>query len=327
MQDHAKIEQAVFDLLRPQLKQYREQVADLKRAVASSTAKVNQHAEDVLVQRRRELHTATEQLKQCQAQEDANCSGFHRKVEDCERALQRAVQGRALVQQASARFQHQQVRYDAIVDQLLIRAGKVVRTADERTISYQKAANYTAAPRLLSATPLSGSGVGGGNFSLGGTAGTAAPSGPSGGGSADGAASWRELPGVSVPATFPPGFALIPMSLIVDDSPVTGSQDFDNGQDLPALRWASEACVNVVLPAMSRGGDAQRYFTERDARENRTGTRSYAATYDGFFTQSTAIKLSPLPDGTFCVNNGRHRIWLLTRAGAQSVPASISGGG
>jgi len=323
--DHAKIEQAVFDLLRPQLKQCREQVADLKRAVASSIAKVNQHAEDVVVQRRRELRTATEQLKQCQAQEDANCSGFHRKVEECDRALERAVQGRALVQQATSRFQHQQVRYDTIVDQLLIRAGKVVRTADERTISYQKAANYIAAPKLLSATPLGGSAVGGGNLASGGTAGTAAPTG--GGGTTDGAASWRERPGVSVPATFPPGFALIPMSLIVDDSPVTGSHDFDNGQDLPALRWATEACVNVVLPAMNRGGDARHYFTERDARENRTGSRSYAATYDGFFTQRTAIKLGPLPDGTFCVNNGRHRMWLLTRAGAQSVPAYISGGG
>ncbi len=324
MDDRAKLEQAVFDLLRPQLKQQREQVTDLKRAAASSIARVSQQADDAVAQRRRELRAATEQLERCRGEEDADCSGYQRKVGECERALEKAVQGRALVQQAASRFQHQQLRYDTTVDQLLIRAGKVVRIADERTVSYQKASTYSASATLLSARPLGGSSGGGGGLSLGGPTGASTLGGSDG--AAAGAGSWRDRPGVSVPAGFPPGFALIPISSIVNDDPVTGPADFDNNQDLPALRWASEALVGVVLPAIGRSSDARKYVSERDARENRTDGRSYRATYDGFFSESTAIKLSPQPDGTFYLNNGRHRIWLLSRAGAKSVPAYISGG-
>lgn len=151
MDNRANVEQAVFDFLRPQLKRYREDCADLARSCAASVAKVNQHAEDVVSQRRRQLTRAQEALARCQAQEGADCSGFRRRVEECERALERAVQGRELIRQASTRFHHQQSKHSTVVDQLLLRAQKLVRTADEKTSGYQQGSQYIPRASTISA--------------------------------------------------------------------------------------------------------------------------------------------------------------------------------
>lgn len=329
--DRAKVEQAVFDFLRPQLKKYREQSTDLARGAASSIMKVTQHAEHVVNERRRQLKRAEAELESCQAQEGADCSGYARKVEECRRALERAIRGRDLIHQASNRFRHSQSKHTGAVDQLLIRGEKLVRTADERTISYQKYANYNPSTRLLSATPLGGGAASGLDFLSGGAAssGGVARGGVSGdggrGASASSASTWRDLPGVETPAHLPHGFAMVPIKLISNDNPVTGVGDFDQSQDVPGLSWACEALFDVVLPAMVKVKDPQKYLRDRDERENLSGSRSYAATYSGFFGV-TPIKLSPSANGTFDLGNGRHRLWLLSRSGADVVPAYIQGG-
>ncbi len=328
----AKIEQVVFDFLRPKLKLYREQYGDLARAAATSIAKVNAHADAVVVQRRRELKRAQDDYESCCRQEGADCSGFARKVQICEKKLDDALRGRALVHEASDRFRSSQTVHTAAVDQLLLRAGKLVRTADERTIRYQKQSQYTPRATLLGSTMLGSSRSG--SAGLAGTAPLSASSGAdsgrgsNGGGGEGGTAesSWRSLPGVEVPAGFPAGFAQIPINLITNDNPVTGASNFDAGQDLPTLRWSTDALLDVVLPAMSRVTDVQHYLTERDRQENLSGDRSYSATYRGFFSAGTAIKLTPLADGTFDLGNGRHRLWLLSRTGVGTVPARIVGG-
>lgn len=325
MDRRANVEQAVFDFLRPQLKQYRQQAADLARATASSIAKVTQHAEDVVLQRRRELKTAQDDLERCRAQEGADCSGYYRQVQLCDQALQRAIQGREVIEQASTTFRHAQSRHDIGIDQSITQAEKIVRSADERTINYQKSSQYSPSTTLLSA-----SAIGGGGSAVGGLSMPGAPAGgtASGGGSTSSVSAippWQMLPGVSVPAHFPEGFALIPLGLIANSNPVTGPDDFDAGQNLADLRWSSEALLDVVLPALSKVAGVQAYLAERDSREGWSGARSYSTTYSGFFTPSSAIKLRPLDDGTFDLINGRHRLWLMTRAGAEHVPALIGG--
>lgn len=326
MENRARVEQAVFDFLRPKLKRYREDSTDLARNAASSVAKVNQHAEDVVAERRRQLKRAEDELEACLGQEGADCSGYRRRVEQCQQALERAVRGRDLIRQASTRFQHQQSRHTTAVDQLLLRAEKIVRTADDRTSGYQHAAPYVPTARLLSA-PTRGGGGSTGSLT-GGMALSRSDAGPGAepsGGSPAGSPSWRHLPGVSVPAHFPLGFALIPLKLIVDDNPVTGAADFDTGQNLSELRWSTDALLDVVMPAMAANTDPHSYFAERDARENRSAGMSYASSYAGFFNPDSAIKLSPRTDGRFDLTNGRHRLWLLSRAGDEA-PALIIGG-
>ncbi len=320
MDKRARVEQSVFDFLRPQLKQYREHVTDLARAAAGSMAKVSQHADDVVAQRRRELKRAQDALESCQAQEGANCSGYYREVQRCQQALQRATQGRELIQQACARFRHAQNRHDTTVDQLLIRGEKIVRTADDHASGYQKSSAYSPSATLLSAaTSREGPG-------LAGPLSTATETSGGGAGNSSSLPSWQRLPGVSMPTSFPDGFALIPITMIANDNPVTSTADFDTGQNVGDLRWSSEALLDVVLPAMSKIDEPKSYLDERDRREGRSGDRSYGATYSGYFSAGTAIRLEPLSNGTFDLVNGRHRLWLLSRAGAEHVPALIGGG-
>lgn len=331
MQQPAKVEQAVFDYLRPRLKQHREDATELSRTVSGAIAKTRQHAADVVAERRRQLARAQAQLESCECQEDADCSGFRRRVALAAAALESAVRGRELIEQAATRFAHQQAKYRTSVEDLLLRAEKLVRTADERTIDYQKASQYSPGVKLMSASPLGSAGAGRDLLgSAGPLGGAPAPLGGAegagqGGSAAPDADSWQDWPGVQVPAQFPAGFALIPIASIIDADPVTGSADFDNDkQDLAVLRWSVEALLDVVLGTLD-GPGARQYLRERDAREGLTGPRSYSGCYDGFFSPGTALKMRPSADGNFELINGRHRLWLLRRAGAAHVPALIRG--
>jgi hypothetical protein len=329
----AKVDQAVFDFLRPQLKRYREQSVELARTTASSISKVTARADGIVTDRRRALRKAEQDLDNCQGQEDADCSGFARRVQECREALQRAIRGRELIEQGRARFQHAQNKHTTQVDQLLIRAEKLVRAADERTINYQKQSSYVPSSNTIAAPGWKSASGGGGLITGSGPVGSTGVGGGAGvalsGESVSHPAcqSWRDIPGVSVPESFPAGFALVPISKITNGNPVTGVEDFDKGQDVDALQWSSKALVAVVLPAMQNGGAPKEYLIGRDQRENRTGEKTFEATYSGFFSSDSAIKLSPQADGTFDLTNGRHRLWLLGQAGATHIPALIGGHG
>jgi hypothetical protein len=297
MDSGARVEQEVFDFLRPQLRRHRADAADVTRSVAAAIAGVVAQADSAVSTRRWQLSSARDALAACLRQEDADCSWCFSHVRDCEHHLEQAIMGRNLISQTSAAFAHQQARYRAAVDELLLRAERIVGVADERTRNYQTVAQ-----------PFSG----GGGASV---ANSVAP----------GSVSWQDLPGVSVPVYFPAGFALIPIALIVRDDPVPGGENVNVHQDSPALRWSTEALLDVVLPTMSSEADVVGYLRDRDVRERLTGGRSYSATYSGFFSPDSAIRLKPRADSTFDIVDGRDRLRVLARAGAQNVPALIGG--
>ncbi|MCV7278333.1 hypothetical protein H7J88_01570 [Mycolicibacterium flavescens] len=336
MADRAKVEQSVFDYLKPRIKQYETEHAELTRDVARSIAKVSAEADDRVADRRRALTRAMEQLGSCEQQaaeaaergeSGGDCGGYRRQVQQCEAELQRALRGRAMIAEAAAQFRHAQSRYTTKMSEILLDGRKLLRTAAERSEGYQKASTYVPTTTLLSGTGSSGGGIlfdsgpsaGMGFGSAATSAGVAATSAP---------ASWRDRPGVEVPSWIPAGYALIPLSAIADDGGITSTAAFaDNPNKHPVadLRWAVNALDDVVIPAMERKDDPLDYLERRDAAEGRSGARSYAQTYRGFFGDD-AVALSPLPDGTFDVTNGYHRIFLRREAHFDYVPARIIGG-
>ena len=68
MSSGAKVDSAVFDFLRPQLRRYRRQTTDLKAAVARSIAKASETAAEVVRERRRAVEKCRADLDACRAQ-------------------------------------------------------------------------------------------------------------------------------------------------------------------------------------------------------------------------------------------------------------------
>lgn len=299
MTEYAKVDQSVFEYLLPRLKEHRYQVDELAREVSHTISKTKQHATDVVAERRRRLRRACDELAACEANKDSDCSGYRRSVQARELELERALQGKRLIDEAATVYQRAQDSHRDHVDQLITEGQKLVRDAAERVGSYQKAAGFSTAVTLRFGSSVGGSA----------TSGIASPGGLS---------SAISSPGL------PDGFTLVPLPSIASAGEVQGPADFDAGQNLADLRWAVRALLDVVLPAASSVPEARSYLAARDAREGLSGPRSYVATYEGFFGDN-AIRLSALPDGTFDVVNGRHRIWLLREEHAQTVPARITG--
>lgn len=339
MADRARVDESVFDYLKPRLKQYESEHAELARDVSRSIAKVTQEAEERVTERRRALARAVQQLESCEAQraEDeeqgnagADCGGYRRQAATCEAELARAIKGRAMIVEAAAQFRHAQSRYTASMERIILDGQKLLRAAAERAERYQKASTYVPAATLLSAVGMSGGAalLGSSAPTTMGRIGPDASAFGAGSGMRGGTLSWRDLPGVMVPEWLPLGYGLIPLALLPDDGTVTSAADFEtnpNKHPLRDLRWAVDALGEVVLPAMERKADPLEYLQRRDTDEGRSGAKSYAQTYRGFFGDD-AIALSALPDGTFDVTNGYHRIWLLRQAYADQVPARIIGG-
>ena len=99
------------------------------------------------------------------------------------------------------------------------------------------------------------------------------------------------------------------------------ASDFNKGYSPGDLTWAYEALQEVVLPAVAAGYGAE-YFRDRDLREGgRTGTRSYADTFTGFFGHD-AIRLHREHD-KFVVENGYHRIWVARQSHLNELPARV----
>lgn len=161
-----------------------------------------------------------------------------------------------------------------------------------------------------------GAGVAGGQSSSSG--GPSSINGPAAtGGSHEMPAGVRSVPGL------PPGYALVPLSLVDDsDTGVHGPADFRKPGYTPEdLAWSYEAFETVVLPALARGDPDD--LSRRDAAEGLVGCRSYSDCGSGFLTDGNAIKLSLRPDGRFDVGNGYHRLWLARQLGREWVPARV----
>jgi hypothetical protein len=162
-----------------------------------------------------------------------------------------------------------------------------------------------------------------------GPAGAVPESGRSGSGLVPGvgAGSNNRSGGTYIPAGFPSGFAMIPVSMIDQSfNPITGARDFTKGYTVEDLDAAFELFESEVLPALARNADPGD-FAVRDAQLGRMGVRSLDDTYRGFLGDgSDAIRLSPGPDG-YQIDNGRHRVWVAAQTGRTHVPAKLLGGG
>ncbi|MET9326140.1 hypothetical protein [Tsukamurella sp. NPDC003166] len=246
--------------------------------------------------------------------------------------LDEARRGREIIERAREVFRHAQIKHDTVVDRELLRGEKMVREADERTVGYQKSMGSSPSVTFLSGATLgSGGGLGGSVVSSNTAIPISAGSDVGSGSGSSGPLSWRDAPGVVVPVAFPAGFALVPVGSIADTDPVAGSQDFDSGQDLPTLKWSANALLDVVLPALIGAGadlDSVRVaLSEKDLRQGLSGERTYSRTLDGFFGDISAMKVGYTPAAGFDLQNGRHRLWLLKRLGAEQVPVRVSGAG
>lgn len=137
----------------------------------------------------------------------------------------------------------------------------------------------------------------------------------------DSSSGWRDQ--ITVADGLPEGRALVPLALIDDsDSAVLGPEAFGKGYTAEDLAWAHTAFIRVVLPTLQAGGSLDD-LRDRDQREGRVGTRSYADTYAGFLG-GDAIRLAPT-DGRFTVENGYHRIWVARQLGLDHLPAWVVG--
>jgi hypothetical protein len=309
------------------LKKFKLQAESLKRDVAATMSKTARDADDIVVERRRQLSIAVRELELCEAQKDSNCSGYRRRADLCRRALEDAIRGRALIEGAVVKFRQAQARHSVTVEQTLTDGQKLVSKAAERVEKYVSSESVIA-PAGTGLTYRAGGGV---HVSSGGSpesfsTGVDIFKGSGGGGQSVGEAAtrgWRDFQGVSVPDSYPRGFASVPISAIIDSNPVVSEADFDAGQSVSNLRWAVDALFEVVMPAMAAVSEPQQYLRDRDISENLSGSRSYCATYEGFFGDSTPIKLSPGPNETFEMNNGSHRLWLAKASGATHIPARI----
>lgn len=316
MNNRAKVNQAVFEFLLPQLKEYQYQTAELARDVSASIGKTIKNAAEIVDERRRRVLRAERELATCRDQKDADCSGYWRALERCNAELERALRGMRIIEEGAASYRRAQESHRDKIARLIAEGQKIVRAASERTASYQKSSAQNPSTLMLfgaGGSGFAGSGLGAAQVSSSGQGHYAAAQDSETRGN-----------GISIPSHFPAGFASVPMARIRTEGEVRGPQDFDSGQNLDDLRWATKALLDVVLPAALTMRDARSYLQARDAREGRTGPRSYTATYEGFFGD-TGILLSPIPDGTFTIVNGRHRIWLLQGEHAETIPARIEG--
>lgn len=295
----AHVDPAVVDMVARAIVRYGEAeegvVGDVDAAVRRSTAAVQQ----AVARRRIDLAEAQAALADCLSQPDASCAVESQAVDRARGRLEQAVRAQEMVAAAAARFQPARSRQVTVVQQLVQQGRLHLRRNQSDIEAYLQSS--------------SSGGAGGFAAAGGGSASTSAGAVPSAGGAA----------GLAVPAGFPGGWAMVPLDRIdVSASTVSGPESFGKGYSPEDLSWAFEALHEVVMPALALGKDGD-YFAARDARENRSGTRSYHMTWSQFFGPSDAIRLERGDDGRFRITNGQHRIWVAGRRGESGVPARV----
>lgn len=243
-------------------------------------------------QRVQNLAAAEAALQTCQAQDDTDCSTLVLAVQRARTRLQSAQQASRMINAAAGRYAPIRTRHAANV-QALVQNGRIHLGANLRDL-----AAYLPGG-------ASGGGLPGGSSSGSAGAMTVSPS------------------GLTEPAGFPTGWAMVPLAEIdTSESTVTGPESFGKGYSTDDLSWAFDKLHEVVIPALALGKTGD-YFAERDQRENLMGTRSYHMTWSQFFGPDDAIRLERGPDSRLRVGNGQHRIWLAQQRGEQAVPAWI----
>jgi len=243
---------------------------------------------------RRELAVAMERLEACRQQEDASCSWAAAAVDRAKRHLEAMYAVARDLADLWAQYRPIAGRFSTALE----------------TLGQQVQRELTRAGDTL-------------DVYLGSTAGGRRTSGSSASGRLTGDPSAASA--LSQPPGFPADIVMVPLALIDSaDIPVHGPADFQKGYSPADIEWAHEAFISVIMPGGAKGLTLDD-FRARDQREGRTGTRSYADTYSGFFGND-AIKLDPKGQ-MFDAGNGHHRLWVARQMGLDSVPAKVSGHG
>lgn len=298
----AHVDPAVVDMVARAIVRYGQTEEAVLAQVESAVRRSTTVVQEALARRRVELAEAHAALAACQSQPDASCSAESRAVDEARIRLDKAVRAQEMVTAATARYQPARSRHTMVVQQLVQQGRLHLRRNQSDIEAYLQSA--------------SGGGAGG----LAGSGGASASTASTGSG---GTSSAAQAAGVTVPSGFPAGWAMVPLAQIdVSASTVSGPESFGKGYSPEDLSWAFEALHEVVMPALALGKDGD-YFAARDARENRSGTRSYHMTWSQFFRPSDAIRLERGHDGRFQITNGQHRIWVAGRRGESGVPAWV----
>lgn len=296
--DPAAIEEVARSILR-----YGQAEEAVLTHVDAAIRATTQQVQAALARRRAEREQAEQALEACLNAPDAHCSAEFQAVDRARRREAEGKRANDMVVTATGRYQPHRSRHAATVREL-VQNGRRHLGRNSRDIE---------------AYLQSGSGGGSGGFAGAGAGG----GGGAGAGGFGGGSAGVGGPGVTVPAGFPAGWAMVDLgSIDTSASSVTGPESFGKGYSPDDLGWAFEALHDVVLPALAlgKGGD---YFAERDGRENRVGTRSYHMTWSQFFGESDGIRLERAADGRFRIGNGQHRIWVAQQRGESAVPAWV----
>jgi hypothetical protein len=290
----------------------RQLAVALRRYVDSAGAMLNQvrwvqgaiadELAEAIAQRRAAQRRAEDDLRSCQADPEASCSVEAQTLRRAEQKLTYALQARQIFSEGSARHAMARIRYD--------RAVIAINSDSQAALSVigQDLETYLGGSGRLSS----------------GATGSTGSAGSVGSNDSGGPANGTIGTGFTTPAGFPPGIAMVPLSMIdQSDSQVNGPADFGKGYSPADLAWAFEDLRTTIMPAIARGKGLD-YFRDRDVGENRHGTRRHSDTYQGFLG-SDAPRVSRQPGGTFCVENGNHRIWVARQLGLDAVPARVVG--
>ncbi|MGW5321799.1 hypothetical protein [Rhodococcus pyridinivorans] len=310
MSDPAKVDPDAVVRLGVDLKDF-VRVGDEVRAVAASAAAgVRREIEIELARRQVDLRYAEDAYSACMRMEDADCSAERQAVRKATERVQVATTCLRRMHSAQNQFDESSARYRSDVERVNDQAQRRLTQIASDLGIYQQFGLSTA----------TGSGY---SVSFGG-GGRGRSSGASGGSSwSGGGAGSLTGNGSHSGAGIPDGYALVPLSMIDDsDSRVSGPADFKRDTSPEDLAWGFEALQNVILPAMARGKGID-YFRDRDNREGRMGSQSYADTYSGFFGTSEAPRFTRQPDGSLRVANGFHRVWVARNLGLEFIPGQV----
>jgi hypothetical protein len=273
-----------------------QQIRQLGARVASEVEQRRSEVNSAVLR----VHAAEAALRYCMgADPPANCSGPAQALNQAQRWLESRQQRLRVAEAASRKLDAAVSAYQGPSNSwaafLQVGPNRAATALDrlQQTID-----RYSAVEIPSSANPLPIGPAGG----AGSTLGTPAVSGV------------RNLPGTDI--------CEVPIGLIDDsDTSISGPSDFGaKGVSYQEMRLGLQRLDESIMPA-ARRGDLEGFISERSGREPETNYQNLLGSFFG----SSAIKLSPAPNGRYSVVNGYHRIFAARELGMTSLPARITG--
>ncbi|AZZ80570.1 hypothetical protein C5O27_05300 [Gordonia alkanivorans] len=309
------------------LHQYAERVAPTAAAAEREMFAIAEKVSSFLDECGREIRRLEDAIRILESQEDPDEERLREKYKQLkiwQRRYRDSKQLQAQLLRDHDTFRGHQHRYSNAIEPLAERGGQRMRRAREDVIRYEKNQQTQARFATRSWRPMVGDGAGGT-----GTAGSATST--SSGAATPGNTTSPLDPSSGRFATddeirvdgLPDGMSLVPLTRCVDEGRVCSAADFDAGKaSAEDCIWAAQAFYQDLLPRISRGGDVMQRLRDTDAGRGLSGNRSLQATFRGFLGD-TGIRLDELPDGTYDVRNGAHRIWAARQIGVTHLPATV----